>query len=146
MAKTLANLAARMNRLADRLDEESRAAKLEVGMAVVSYLAYITPVDTSEALSNWQASTGGGVPGPIPPHFAGLAGSTRGASAAEAVQRARTVFEAAPASSPLVISNAAGHIAYLNAGSSAQHPGGFVEASLVVGRSILRKRKWFRGK
>ena len=114
-------------------------------MAVINYLIDQTPVDTSEALSNWQASTGGGVPGAIGPIVPGEAGSTRAASASEAKSRAKAIFEAAPASLPLVISNAAGHIVPLNEGSSAQHPGGFVEASLLVGTSFLRNRKWFRG-
>jgi len=143
---TLKSLAARLDRLAGKIDDEMKAAKTETALAVVTYLVNVTPVDTSEALSNWQGSTGGNIPDAIGPIVPGLAGSSRGASASEAIARARAIFEAAPASSPLVISNAAGHIKYLNDGSSAQHPGGFVEASLLVGRDTLRKRKWFRGK
>lgn len=142
---TLESLAKRLNRLADRLDDEVQTAKVETAMAVMQSLVDNTPVDTTEALSNWQGSTGS-IPGRIGPLSPGVGGSTKGASASAALANARAVFEAAPANVPLVISNAVPYIRRLNEGSSSQHPGGFVEAAVLVGRSFLRRRRWFRGR
>lgn len=142
---TLESLAKKLNRLADRLDDEVRAAKVETAMAVMGHLVEETPVDTSEALSNWQGSTGS-IPGRIGPLSPGEAGSSQAASASAALAAARAVFEAAPVASPLVISNVVPYIQRLNEGWSKQHPGGFVEAAVLVGRSVLRRRRWFRGR
>ena len=147
MAKaTLTSLADRLDRLADGLDDEVKDAKVDTAMAVVGYLAQITPVDTSRAISNWQGSVGTPSAPQRGPHSPGLRGSTKGASVAATIAAARAVFEAAPPNADLFISNDLPYIRPLDAGSSKQHPGGFVAKSVLVGRSILRRRVWFRGR
>lgn len=145
MARNLASLAARLNRLADDLDEIEKDAKTVVGMAVMNHLVNNTPVDTSQALSNWSAS-GGEIPGFHGPHVAGEMGSTRGASASIALSEARAVMDALPPQTPLVISNAAPYIRRLDEGHSRQHAGGFVAAAILVGKMALRNFKPFRGR
>jgi hypothetical protein len=143
---TLDSLAAKLERMAARLDDELKAAKTEVGTAVITALVNTTPVDTSQALSNWQASFGAPNAPSRPPISPGLAGSTRASSASAAIAQAQGVFAITPARAPLFISNSLPYIVPLNEGSSSQAPAGFVARAVLVGNSVLRRRKWFRGR
>lgn len=92
-----------------------------------------TPVDTSEAESNWQASIGGPPPAPLPAIVAGTKGSTAVESAQEAKAHvARALVDKRPGE-VVYLSNLAGYIEDLNAGSSSQEPAGFFERGIRVG-------------
>lgn len=134
---SLKDLAARLNRKANELDDYKRKAMAVYAIAIVRELLQSTPVDTTEALSNWQV-TGGAVSGPIPPHVPGKAGATRAASLGIAFQAAEQAVAANRHSDVLVIFNAAGHIRKLNEGSSAQAPAGFIERAILVGKLAAR--------
>ncbi len=141
MAKSLLDLAARLDRIADGLDDDLKGAKTAVAGAVVRYLLDHTPVDTTEALSNWRASRGTALTGAIPPLVAGKGGSTRSASLSAALAAAMTVIEAASGQELLVIFNNVPYIQRLNDGYSAQAPAGWVEQAVLVGRSTARNYK-----
>lgn len=136
---TLRQLANRLNDYADNLDDlvYERIAKLT--LSIVRALVNSTPVDTSQALSNWRV--GGGVQGYIPPHYPGFAGSTRGASAAAAIAAAEDAINAARGAQRLVIFNSVPYIRRLNEGSSAQAPAGFVEAAILLGKLEARSKR-----
>ncbi|QJD54455.1 hypothetical protein P9A30_gp13 [Sphingomonas phage Lucius] len=109
-----------------------------VANAIVRYLVNITPVDTSQALSNWQAGDGTPKSSSISAYFVGFAGSTQGASAQEAMEVAAQVIALAKPGEPIYLSNVLPYIKRLDEGSSSQHPGGFVHASVIVGKLSLR--------
>lgn len=137
---TLKSLADRLFRVADSLDTELKAAKTEVATTLVRELVQRTPVDTSRALSNWQATTGTAL-GRIDPHVMGKGGSTQEASAAIAIAQATAAIRAAAPEQVLAIFNALPYIQRLNEGYSDQAPAGFVEAAVMVARAVLRARK-----
>lgn len=112
-----------------------------VALKILTYLVENTPVDTSQALSNWRIAVGGSSYGAqaIGAYFPGLAGSTQGASAAAAIAAAREALKKAQPKKAIAIINQVPYIQRLNEGWSAQSPGGFVEASLLVGKAAVRE-------
>lgn len=112
-----------------------------VALRMLEYLVKITPVDTSKALSNWRISVSGSSYGaePIPAHVAGSHGSTAGASAARAVLLAKEALKGAQPQKALAIINAVPYLKALNEGSSTQHPGGFVEGAILVGKQATKE-------
>lgn len=136
----LNTLADNIKRLKSSLGKEASDHAVKTAITIVGDLAYKTPVDTSEALSNWVVSIGEGVGGivrgAIPPHFRGKHGSTYKASAAETVSNAKIALQAKQPGETIWITNSAPHIKYLNDGSSAQQPAGFVERAILLGRKM----------
>lgn len=118
---------------------ETSASRLSVigTKAAVETLVYITPVDTSEHLSNWQVFLGNPAPDPLPPHFVGSKGSTRGASAREAIDQAAQETRYKKPGQRLFISNLGPAIVKLDQGWSSQFPGGFVPRALVSFRVAI---------
>jgi hypothetical protein len=78
----LATLAKRMRTIATNLPTNTAKLAAEVANEVVESLEAPppegTPVDTSQALSNWQVGLGAPVDARIAPHFVGEKGSTQG--------------------------------------------------------------------
>lgn len=120
---------------------ETAASRLSVigTKAAVETLVYITPVDTSEALSNWQVFLGNPAPDNLPPYFLGAKGSTRGASAREAISEAAAELAFKKPEQFVFISNLAPHIGKLDQGWSSQFPGGFVPRALLAFRVAVQE-------
>lgn len=138
----LLDLQKRMYAKADKVASVGNEAKKHVANAIVRYLVNITPVDTSQALSNWQAKDGSPVAFPIKAYVQGIGGSTQGASAQEAMEVAAQIIALAKPGQPIYLSNVLPYIKRLDEGSSSQHPGGFVHASVIVGKLSLRDFKY----
>lgn len=129
---------------------ESLPAKIEQGASnvVVSVVKAIdrdvvphTPVDTTEALSNWQASLNGKPGFGLDAIYPGKAGSTAAASQGAAISHVdRTLKDKRPGE-PVFLSNLAPHIVPLNNGTSSQEPKGFVGRATLIGRLVARKAK-----
>ena len=92
----------------------------------------VMPVDTSEAISNTQVGIGTPPLGPIPAHFLGRKGSTRGASGDRALSEGLETIKTKPPGKSLFISNTAGHIGDLDRGTSQQFGGGFIARARIV--------------
>lgn len=135
---TLKSLARRLNRLADNLDDVYLARRDKIAMAIMRALVDATPVDTSQALSNWRVSTSGTVGAHIAAHFPGEQGSTQGTSAAKALGDAMAALKAGKTTQALVIFNSVPYIRRLNEGYSGQAPAGFVEKAVLAGRLAAR--------
>lgn len=138
----LADLQKRMYKRADEVSAIGNEAKKHAAKAIVKYLVDVTPVDTSQALSNWQARNDFPVTFSIRPYFAGQGGSTQGSSAAKAYEEAVSIIDNAKPGEPIYLSNVLPYIKPLDEGHSTQHPGGFVSASVIVGRASLRDFKF----
>lgn len=132
MAKTLKDLAKWARTKAESIEEGASRVAVASAVAAVRHLAYITPVDTSEHLSNWQVSLGRRASAAIAPHFAGRKGSTRRVSAEETVSIARLSLVAKKPGQPIFISNLGPVIGMLDEGWSNQFPGGFIPAARIV--------------
>lgn len=141
MAKDLFALADSLERKAKAIDKAASQTAVDTALAIVGDLAYKTPVDTSQALSNWQVTLDEPASAFIGPHYPGELGSTQRASAQETINRAKAVLAAKKPGQKIFITNNAPYIKRLNDGYSGQQPAGFVERAVLIGRKIIAKFK-----
>ena len=135
MKRDLGYLADRIAGLRRAIPRATNEKKIEVARTVHTELVWVTPVDTSQALSNWVLTAGeewavflvGG-------YRAGEYGSTQAASANQAIMAANQQLALSEVGMPLYITNNAPYIRPLNDGSSMQAPAGFVERAALLGR------------
>lgn len=137
--RTLRDLARSLERKANAISVAGNLAKIRVAETILGDLVFVTPVDTSQALSNWQVRLNMPVDSKIKPYYAGSAGSTRSASAAEALAVGRKILSTAKPGDRVFISNVLPYIRRLNEGHSKQTPAGFVERSALLGRRFLTR-------
>lgn len=141
MAKTLLDLAARIKKQKKELINLSSDVSKRVAFAIVKRLTISTPVDTSKALSNWQASIESPIQTTISPHFLGVKGSTKIASASKATGNAfRNISSKKPGQDIWIVNNTE-YIVDLDNGSSEQSPGGFTDIAKIVARETLKANK-----
>ena len=136
---TLKQFAANMNKRAGEVDEVGNDAAKRAAETVLASLVYDTPVDTANALSNWQVGIDQKVSAERLPYYPGKHGSTYKQSADAALQAGRAQIAAKKPCQTIYISNLAPYIRRLNNGYSGQHPGGFVEIAVALGRKLLEK-------
>ena len=137
MARTLLDLAKSLERRAVSVGKVANERKKDYARVILRQLAYNTPVDTSEALSNWLVGIGGKVSGVIPARVPGSKGSTQRFSAEETIAEGlRAIDEAQPGQS-IFISNNTPQIVPLNYGQHSQQGYGFVEYSLLYARRTV---------
>lgn len=138
---TLLDLAKNLeNRIVD-LEKEINKTTVNIALLILADLVDHTPVDTSNALSNWQVSLINPVDNSINPYFAGRFGSTEVQSSRAAYDAGKRVLVGRKLGDKIYISNLADYIVYLNRGTSAQAPAGFVERAVLIGRNYLKNVK-----
>lgn len=138
MPLTLNDLAKRFDKLPAEIKTAASKAAVAVSKVVVKDLIFSTPVDTTEALSNWIATLGSPSNNAIPPIVPGNFGNTRSTSASAAYAAAIMVLDAKKPGQIVYLTNNADHIRELDEGKSSQQPAGFVARSAMVGRIYLR--------
>lgn len=129
------------NQVPIRANETKRAATRVVARDLIE----ITPVDISTALSNWQVGIGGIPIGPIPAYVEGSFGSTEKISEAIAIEQADIYIFASEPGESIFISNSVEYITKLNEGSSRQAPANFVDRSVLLGESFVRRNGLIEG-
>lgn len=137
--RTLLDLANELDTAVERIAQEASDLAVRVTTAIVTDLAFITPVDESTALSNWLVGIGSPRRDEIEPHYRGTQGSTYGQSAQKTVDDARRVLAGKQPGQAIYISNNLPYIRDLNGGSSRQAPAGFVERAELLGRKIAEQ-------
>lgn len=140
----LLTLAKRMEDKADEVAEVGNQAAIAAAGAMLDYLVDETPVDTSQALSNWQIGLGRPVGSELPPLVIGKGGSSASASRAAAKAIGHAVLRTKKPGQPIYLSNLLPYIRRLNAGSSVQAPAGFVDAAIMVGRKFIGSVQFVR--
>lgn len=115
------------NDLPVRIDQAANKLAVQVTTAIGDDAIEHTPVDTSEAESNWQANINAPASFPLPPIYPGERGSTAAQSAREAKAHIQRTLKDKRPGEPVYLSNVAEHIVDLNNGTSKQEPAGFVE-------------------
>lgn len=141
MAGNLNDLATRLRQRAKDLPEKVNRLAVKVTTTIVNDLAHVTPVDTSQAISNWQVGIGEAPGGNISPHFPGRHGSTYGPSSQQTIEEALAILKGKRPGQVIYLSNGLLYITRLNEGSSAQAPAGFVERGVLLGRLVIAKTK-----
>ena len=138
---TLSDLADRLEAKARKIEQAASDIAIDAALAIVGNLVYATPVDTSQALSNWQVSIGSAITSKIDAYYPGEYGSTQRASAGEALAAAKAALKNKKPGEVIFIRNNVPYIRRLNDGYSKQAPAGFVERAALVGRVVVRNAK-----
>ncbi len=134
----LNDLAERMRQIKAALPKAASNLACEVARSIQTDLVYFTPVDTSQALSNWVLTVEEQWAVFIDPYYAGEQGSTQEASAKAALEQGERQLSMKKPGQTIFITNNAPYIRSLNDGSSAQAPAGFVERAALIGRRKIK--------
>ncbi len=105
-------------------------------LTILRALIYTTPVDTSNALSNWQISLRRPVERERLPHFPGEAGSTASQSSEAAYQLGASVLIARRLNQPIFISNFVDYIEIIDSRGSVKArviAPGFINRAIALG-------------
>jgi hypothetical protein len=157
MANTFGELSKQFRELAATLPIRANQAKQVLASTVDADLLRVTPVDTGQAVSNWQVTLDTPATEPIPayaPAHEGYMKQTKGvkawthkappevtrqANAAPASEAARTTIQAAQPGQPIYITNPLDYIELLDQGHSSQAPALFVDRAIILGRDVLSR-------
>lgn len=136
MGRTLKDLANELEAEVKAIPQQTNDLAIHVATTIVSDLAYSTPVDESTAISNWVVALGAPSRAEVPAHYRGAHGSTYSSSAGQTIADAKKVLASKQPGQAIYISNNTQYIRYLNDGSSAQAPAGFIERAELLGRKM----------
>ncbi len=125
-ASTLGDLASALSEAARTLPTDLNKITQDVAKYATQRLIYETPVDTSQALSNWQVGLSVGSSLQLPAYFIGDSGSTQNISAVTALGAAYQQIARKKYGMNLVIYNNLKYINKLNAGASQQADANYV--------------------
>ena len=125
-ASTLGDLASALSEAARTLPTDLNKITQDVAKYATQRLIYETPVDTSQALSNWQVGLSVGSTLQLPAYFIGDSGSTQNISAVTALGAAHQQIARKKYGMNLVIYNNLKYINKLNAGASQQAAANYV--------------------
>ena len=119
---------------------ESRLNYLTIGetLAVFYKRVTITPVDISNAMSNWQVSKNGRITKPNNIFYQGDRGSTRRLKKMTKVNLAQSMLKNTGGGDTIYIQNNAQLFKDLDEGNYEQFAGGFIPNALIIFRSELR--------
>lgn len=134
---TLLGLAQRLEKKIERIEEDANQRSIRVGIGILEDLVNVTPVDTSKALSNWQVGIGARPQRDIPAYVFGMFGSTREASASQAILRGTTALKSKKPGQTIYISNLTPYIGDLDRGSSRQFAGNFKARARLLARKLV---------
>lgn len=135
----LRDLADLMIGLSKSTDQLSSDLSVKIATAIITDLVYVTPVDTSKALSNWQISLSNAGSGQLPAAYRGFKGSTANVSAESTLAFALAILKTKKPNQNIHIYNNLPYIRRLNEGYSSQAPAGFVERAELIGRKVIEQ-------
>ena len=145
--KTLMDLAKRFEKLPGQIKEGASEAAKAAARAFDVNVTEHTPVDTTEAVSNWQAEINAAPSFPLPPIYPGKQGSTAEQSRAAAIAHVERTLTMKDPGEPIYLANLAAHIILLNNnGTSTQEPAGFVERAVFYARKEAKRTKLIKVK
>lgn len=141
MARNLLDLAKSLEKRAALIPEFGSQFAKHVAETIVTELARVTPVDTSQAISNWTVTLDSPASEFVGPHYPGHHGSTYTASSEETILLGKIALLKKKPGQSIFITNNADYIRDLNDGSSPQQEAGFVERAVFVGKRSIAKGK-----
>ena len=157
MADTFQGLSAQFRELAQTLSVRANEAKKTLASTIENDLLQVTPVDTGQAVSNWQVTLTAPAEDPIAPYAPAREGymkqskgvrtwthrddpsQIRADNSSAALEVSRPIIAAAQPSQPIFITNALDYIEVLNQGHSTQAPALFVDRAIILGRDVLSR-------
>lgn len=139
--RTLEDFAKDMDKMKKQIEKSASELAVDTAMKILKDLVFATPVDTSNALSNWIVSLGSPSTTVIPPYYLGSKGSTQKTSATEAIIDGQNKLKSRKYGQTIFITNNVDYIRRLNDGYSQQAPAGFVERAVLIGRKNIKNFK-----
>ena len=133
----ISELPSRIRLLKKNLASERVRIVKQVALKMLDTLVNSTPVDTSKALSNWQASINTPIDTPRNAIAEGSRGSTRNQSAAIAYALGEIQIEKYKLNEVIHITNNLEYIEGLNNGTISKQPGLFVEKAIQIADANL---------
>lgn len=137
---TLASLGNNLLRRIDKVEQSVNRYAIDITKEIQTGLAYNTPVDTSQALSNWRIQLETPIDDPIFAHTEGKYGSTYSSSARIAISIAAKALQGRENGQEIYLSNVLDYIGDLNRGSSKQAHPGFVQDEIKRGYARAKAR------
>jgi hypothetical protein len=135
-------LAAWANKTESRIEYQANEATKKVAIRVLEVLVHNTPVDTSQALSNWRVGVKSRRPTKtIPPYYPGTYGSTRESSAGAAIRAGTELIKTREKKKTIHIANNLDYIEGLDAGTISRQPGAFVAKAILAGNNMIANTK-----
>lgn len=131
----LATFASLMFQRANNLPGNVHSVKQAVATEILTNLCEAMPVDTGRAVSNTKVNQPDS--GVDPPFAPGFKGSTRSDNVRATINAGMSVIGSTVPGQDIGITNSVPYVEDLNSGTSRQAPAGFVETSVLVGRSII---------
>lgn len=130
----------RIRLYANKAGEIGDAAVKAASQNVLLELAVATPVDTGEAVSNWQVGIGSAPTNALLPFAPGEKGSTADTNRMAMLDAGLSKIDAyrSGQGAAVHIVNNAKHIGALNDGHSKQAPANFVEMAVAAGRRAVQ--------
>ena len=129
---SLSVFARRIKKLAERIEVNVSRTVIKTAIAINQAVVISTPVDTGHARVNWQL----GISTPV--RSINPATDPSGA-ATIALNNAKAMTR--KDGQDIYISNNIDYIGFLNEGSSAQAPAGFVEIAVLAGEAAVKRAK-----
>jgi hypothetical protein len=120
---TLQGLARRMRSLPKEIKNEVNEIAKQTAEVVLETLVIAMPVDTSQAVSNWQIGLGSPNTNTIGPHYPGKGGRTRNQSSAQTMSIGRILISSKRPGVKLHITNAVDYIEKIDASGGSSMPG-----------------------
>lgn len=119
--------------LPDRIEKAAHKMAQNVTLEIAKDVIDHTPVDTTNAASNWQGSNNIKPSFELPPIYPGERGSTAPQSRKAAYEHVARAVKDKEAGEVIYLSNLAPYIEDLNRGTSKQEPAGMVERAIRKG-------------
>jgi hypothetical protein len=140
----LKQFAVLMKKRADKLPTNVAEVMRDVTKAVLETVVPDTPVDTGEALSNWQVGINKNDFFVRPPFAPGHGGSTKTENVRATIAAGLAAVAPVKSGQVIHVTNVAPQIVKLNEGSSIQAPAAFVEKGVLKGLEKLKTAKLIR--
>jgi hypothetical protein len=139
---TLGHFAVKMKRRGEDVERNVTLLTQQVAKSVLGTVTRATPVDTGQAVSNWQVKINAAATDVIPAFYPGELRSTASANISAASQAGYAVVSMYNGTGKNIhITNNVPYIGELNDGSSRQAPASFVQLSIVSAISEIRSAK-----
>lgn len=139
-AKTLGALSRAFSSAASTLRADVNKIKQETAKYAVQRLIYETPVDTSQALSNWSVNLSVGRSDVWRAYFVGENGTTYNISASTALGAAYLQIARSKYGTALVLYNNISYINKLNAGASKQAGANYVDKIVADAENVAETK------
>lgn len=136
----LLDLAKRMVEVQRNLKSERERVVKEVAKTILNVLVQNTPVDTSQALSNWQASINSPITNTRYAINPGRFGSTKASSAAIAYALGELEIDKFKVGQEIHITNNLDYIEGLDNGTISKQPDRFVDKALQISKVIANSQ------